>query len=182
MKKSLLWAGLTGLVLVCVVQWLALFSQIWRYEKVVSEGKSYYFEVRPVDPYDPWRGRYVVLGFEQNRAKEEGEKITESKAYALLEEDEQGRARVKTLRAQKPSGGEAFVGVKVGTLDKEGNRRFWFPFDRFYMEEGKAKAAERWLANSKEGEPIVAEVRVLEGKGVIHELFLGEKRLGDILP
>ncbi|MGD9596049.1 MAG: GDYXXLXY domain-containing protein [Wolinella sp.] len=72
-------------------------------------------------------------------AKGKGEKITESKAYALLEEDEQGRARVKTLRAQKPSGGEAFVRVKVGTLDKEGNRRFWFPFDRFYMEEGKPR-------------------------------------------
>ena len=59
--KQLLWA-LFGIV--CFVQVGVIASQIISYERVLKEGEVFYFKVLPLDPYDPFRGRYVTLRFE----------------------------------------------------------------------------------------------------------------------
>ncbi len=57
------------------------------------------------------------------------------------------------------------------------------PFDRFYMEEAKAPAAEAAYRehNRKGAQDAYVIVRVLEGAGVIEDLYVGGKPIEDVV-
>lgn len=40
---------------------------IFEQNQILTEGTAYKFKTRPIDPYDPFRGRYVTLAFEANQ-------------------------------------------------------------------------------------------------------------------
>lgn len=63
MKNYKLILGIVFGVL-CLAQIGVVLFQIMSYEKILKEGESFYFKVLPLDPYDPFRGRYVTLRFE----------------------------------------------------------------------------------------------------------------------
>ena len=53
-------------VLVALMQLFVPANMIWSREKVLNEGKIYKFKTAPIDPNDPFRGKYISLNFEQN--------------------------------------------------------------------------------------------------------------------
>ncbi len=63
MFKAIVWIGFALLV---IVQWLVPGQLIWKKEKVLAEGVTYKFQSAPVDPNDPFRGKYIVLNFKEN--------------------------------------------------------------------------------------------------------------------
>ena len=177
--KQLLWT-LFGIV--CFVQVGVITFQIINYERVLKEGEVFYFKVLPLDPYDPFRGRYVTLRFENtnNAPLAEGEIAGEtSKAYALLEHHEKGD-RIKEIRFKKPVQGDFLeVNVYSTTRAKKGDSNtvyFSLPFDRFYMREDIAPKAEKVL-RARSGVNVKAKLRVREGKGVIEDLMVEQTPL-----
>lgn len=50
--------------LLCVAQWAVPLAMVQRAERTLSEGTAYRFRTAPVDPADPFRGRYVTLDFD----------------------------------------------------------------------------------------------------------------------
>jgi uncharacterized membrane-anchored protein len=183
--KSFFW-GIFGLL--CVIQLGVIGVQIWSYERILKEGEVYYFNVLPLDPYDAFRGRYVTLRFENTQAPiAEGQKSTkyESLGYAILEHQEKFDS-VKEITFLKPQIG-SFLEVNVRdnyfiTTTKNHSSIVYFslPFDRFYLREDRAPQAEK-LLRVRSGVKVKAKLRVLNGKGVIEDLMVGEVPLSSYL-
>ena len=55
------------LVLVCAVQLAVPVAMIARREIALRQGESFRFRCAPVDPVDPFRGRYVDLQFDEQQ-------------------------------------------------------------------------------------------------------------------
>lgn len=181
--KQLLWA-LFGVL--CVVQVVVIALGIMRYERILKEGEVFYFKVLPLDPYDPFRGRYVTLRFENaNKAPlAEGETLEEqTKGYALLEHHEKGD-RIKEIHFKKPVQGDFLeVNVYSTTHAKKGDSNtvyFSLPFDRFYMREDIAPKAEKVL-RIRSGVSVKAKLRVQDGKGVIEDLMVEQTPLSQFV-
>lgn len=169
-----------------LAQWAIPASIIWRYETVLANGKVFKFKTRPVDPYDAFRGRYVALGFtwesaplmDQSRTPESGESM-----FALIENDTNGFARIKGLTFERPPTDDYF-GVNVRYCPSPSNVLIQLPFDRYYMNEKLAPAAETaYREHSRRGgqQDAYATVRVQNGRAVIEELYVAGKPIREFL-
>lgn len=176
----------------CVAQLGVIVFQIMSYERALKEGEVFYLNVLPLDPYDPFRGRYVMLRFDSNATKAplaKGETMQElPKAYALFEHHEANDV-IKEVSFSKPRSGH-FLEVAVNAslqkgrsiykntkMDSADTVYFSLPFDRFYMREELAPKAEKVLRQSS-GVKVRAKLRILEGKGVIEDLMVADTPLG----
>ncbi len=171
-------------LLVCAAQLYTPVSMALRYEDVLSTGTSYRFLVEPIDPADPFKGRYVRLTFPIERGTlsslgasiDKDEFKRKDKAFITLDNNPQGRAVISNILREKPASGD-YIAVKINYLydDKYG---IDLPFDRYYAEEFKAPKIESivWDRNRlREDAPeIIADVRIKEGAGVIAELYVGD--------
>jgi uncharacterized membrane-anchored protein len=172
-------------VLLCVAQLWVTGSGIARYERTLSQGVVYRFESAPVDPEDPFRGRYVRLRF---AAEETALPMQEStghsrKVYAVLGVDDRGFAVFTELLEAAPAEGDyLYVDVQPTWVEKGTVARLSLPFDRYFMEESKAPAAEKAYreATRRGGEAdAFVTVRVLDGLGVIEDLYIRGVAVGD---
>ena len=50
-------------VLLALIQWVLPARMIWEREEVLQIGKEFKFIVEPIDPEDPFKGRYINLNF-----------------------------------------------------------------------------------------------------------------------
>jgi len=198
MPKKILFALMVAAQL-AVPSWM-----IYSMESVIAKGEPWLFKTAPVDPYDLFRGRYVALGFEQGNVNYKGTEIFFSgqKVYALLEKDAEGFARVRDLAVKKPAGVPAasacltarvlyhqFIEYDYTDPEKPVEKKvnvvqIRFPFDRFYMNETKAPEAEALYRRANEAGPASnahAEVRVLNGRAAIRELFVNGRPAAAVL-
>ena len=58
--------------------------------------------------------------------------------------------------------------------------RIDIPFDRFYMDEAKAPRAERIVRNSTRSTNCWVNVRILDGKAVIEDVFAEGQSIRDL--
>lgn len=119
-------------------------SMIWSNEQVIDQGKLMKFRIAPIDPNDPFRGKFIVLDFEENFVhNRNGESYRSGEsAYAVIFEDSLGYAFPYSLHKELPiTEGLDYLQLTVVGSSKEG---FWieYPFNKFYMEESKAPLAE----------------------------------------
>ncbi len=140
-----------------------------------TEGTVYKFKAGPVDPADPFRGRYITLNFEADTFAIAHFKEQEGKVlYALPGRNADGFAKIKNVTFTVPKSGDY---IKVDSWYYTGYNNTLhldLPFDRYYMEESKAPEAELLYAEyaaQKDGLPVYGEVAVKGGiavlKGVI---------------
>lgn len=151
---------------------------IARYEHVLTEGKIYRFKLKPYDPYDAIRGRYIRLAFENDTVSTADEYEYGDVAYVTIE-NKKGMAELKNIYRQPP-GGNNYVKVEAGYNDHSrlnGKERHpqdvKFPFDRYFVNEniaGKVEEAARKALNTKD---CFAEVAVYDGKAVVKGVFIG---------
>jgi len=180
--------------LLCAVQVGVIVFQIMSYERILKEGEVFYLKVSPLDPYDPFRGRYVTLRFDTATkaplAKGEAMEVL-PKAYAIFEHSDQNDS-IKEIRFTKPHSGN-FLEVTVNVLKQKGRLEykntkmdpsdtvyFSLPFDRFYMREALAPKAEKVLRQNS-GITVKAKLRILEGKGVIEDLMVADTPLSQFV-
>ncbi len=162
----------------CLLQLVVPASMIHKRETTLRHGEVFKFRTAPVDPYDAFRGRYVALNYEQSTISGDwptGEYRRGRIAYAVLERDAEGFARIMDVRLDPP-GNPMFLKVRVGWVS--GNRlTLRLPFDRYYMDEFDAPVAEReFMWRRDRGERTAyALTRVHRGFGVIEELVVEEK-------
>lgn len=119
---------------------------IFNSEKIYREGKEFLFRTAPIDPTDPFRGKYIVLSFEETSARVSnavdwnyGDPV-----YVNLGTNERGFATIQSLSKDKPEKSEDYVKAYVSYVsgDSAAHVTIRYPFDRFYMEESKAYGAE----------------------------------------
>ena len=66
MKKIII---VPAFIIMVLLQLYVPAKMILGKEKVLAEGNEFMFKTAPVDPSDPFRGKYIVLTFEENSAQ-----------------------------------------------------------------------------------------------------------------
>ena len=140
------------LLLICfmVLQLLAPGYLIFRNYDTLGTGESYKFNVRPYDPYDPFRGRYVALNANERTYY----------TYAVLERDAQGYAIISPFSSDRvPVSGVYAKNLKL---------------DRYYMNESMAPIAERIQRSLSNDDIMYLLVKVKRGHYVIEGLYIND--------
>jgi uncharacterized membrane-anchored protein len=150
-------------------------TMILQRERTLRDGRAYRFRTQPVDPYDAFRGRYVALRLEPNMVP--GTNFAAgTTVYVTLAEGPDGFVQLTGASRERPVG-QDYLKVKAGWSNS-----VRLPFDRFYMEEKAAPAAERaYREHSRQGgaRDAYVIVRVLDGRGVIENLYVGGQPIAD---
>jgi len=168
-------------VLMVLMQWFVPSKMIWDREVILKYGQEYLFECQPIDPNDPFRGKYITLRFSASNTSipdscsyERGQKI-----YLDFEKDDQGFAKISTIKREAPSNIEntLIANVEMISGNKGASNRLLYieyPFERFYMEESKAKPAEDLYRTSARDTSSVtyAVVMIKDGVGVIKDVMI----------
>lgn len=166
---------LAAFVLLALLQLGVVFYMVWHWEDVAQNGRVVHLAVKPVDPYDLLRGRYIDLNFGELKVAtdvpfENGEKV-----YAVFEEENE-RVKITAVSRTKPDNQE-YVNAKVSYYNSKANTvQVMVPFKRYYMPEELAPLAEK-LYNRRAINDGVARLRVKNGDAVIEEIYFGDKTI-----
>ena len=153
-------------------------SMIWKRQRILREGRVWKFRTAPTDPVDILRGRYLTLRFTAERSpRAEPLPYGEITAFVSLKEDAEGFAVVDEVSSEPRRGDNIIRAQNYGFFDKRVQLRF--PFDRFWVNEGDAIAAENaYQAHKDDG---YVTVRVGDGDAAIEELYLAGEPLREYL-
>jgi len=187
-KHSLIFLGL-----IVLIQLAVPYSLIQKKEKIMQEGNICRFLIRPIDPADPFQGRYVRLAYLHDYIpwQEDAELDVSYKGrmYAIIETGEDGFDRFTGWSLERPTGGTyletRYLGgyVQWHQYPEHGSTykglRIDIPFDRFYMDEAKAPRAEGLARTATRSTNCWASVRILNGKAVIEDVFAEGRSLRD---
>ncbi len=139
-----------GFIVMLLLQWSLPGKMIFDQQLAVNQGIPYKFKTEPIDPSDPFRGKYVWLNYEI------GSFISNdtiwphgADLYVYLETGEDGFAKVSQISKKELNIELDYVKTKVDYAFKK-EVHFSLPFDRFYMEESKAFEAEIAMASANQ--------------------------------
>jgi len=175
---------------VCLVQLAVPASLIAKHEQTRSAGTPYRFQAAPVDPNDPYRGKYVALRYAVEREPvpfaDQGFVYMgyNRRVYAELGTGPDGYARLVKVHDERPAGVD-YIDVFTRHLAEraQGDNaaptaiHVQLPFDRYYLPEDVAPQVEAAYieAARKAQSNTWAEVRVRDGHGALVGLFLDGK-------
>lgn len=174
-------------ILVAIMQLYVPAKMIIDREDVLATGKEFKFKMAPVDPNDPFRGKYITLRYKEDRVQLQSENDWKRNEviYVLLSTDKDGYATIRSVSKIKPAGDQDFVKAKVDYFmnDENKNLIIAYPFDRFYMEESKAPAVEKVYNESLRDTTQVAYalVNIKQGDAVIKDVLINGIPLQEIV-
>ena len=153
-------------------------QMILHQENILSQGKIMKFKTQPVDPSDPFRGKYINLNFEADEVV-----ITNKKNYregetvfAILDNDSLGYAKINAISKIKPSKSIIFLKTKIDHFDYNDSTivNLSLPFAKFYMNEHKAQTAENLYSQSAREikNTTCAVVSILDGDATITDVLI----------
>lgn len=163
-------------------------KMIWDSESTIKDGKAYKFRTQPVDPYDPFRGKYIDLRYEVERKTYDitGLTVNElynlNKAYAIIEVKPDGYAEITKLTVDKQSISGDYIEVKIRSRRKD-KITIDLPFDRYYMGESIAKPTEVYVQEARRDSSInvYGIITIKDGKGVLTEVMINERPIADVV-
>ncbi len=173
-------------IIVALVQIFVPAQMIFNQEKIIDTGVAYKFKTQPIDPSDPFRGKYIVLNYEVDTFKTSdslwnyGEDV-----YVYLNQDSLGFAQVNQVSKFELKGHKDYVMAEVNWYNRnEAELHFNLPFDRYYMEETKAYDAELAVRNSQRDSvpnSAYALVYVKEGEAVLDDVIINQVSIKDFV-
>lgn len=168
-------------VVMCIAQLAIPGKMIFDHEWLISNGTPYKFITQPIDPSDPFRGKYITLSFTANHVYDTAEWSSGEPVNVVFKTDSVGFATVDYLTSDEPDG--PFLHTSINYVDSGDEVYFDLPFDRFYMEESKAKPAEDAYvqANRDTARICYGLVRMGRGKAVITDVLIDEKSVTELI-
>jgi hypothetical protein len=159
-------------------------SMIRGHEAALEEGLLVKFRCAPVDPYDPFRGRYVALALDIDEiAHPQGKQLPFRMVpvYVQVTTDDEGFAVIQDVTLERPDTPHYFRARGRGSSGARVD--LTIPFNRFYMNEAKAPAAERAYRDSTRGESsdTYIVVGILDGYSAIEDLYLDGRPVNETL-
>lgn len=172
------------LAVVALAQLYVPYHMIRAQELVLAHGTRVKFWAGPIDPSDPFRGRYVRLSFERGympHPKQTQLPLGQHEAYVVVQADPEGYAELVDITLEAPKVPNYFD-AKI-QVNREGMVHINYPFNRFYMEESAAPRAERvyWEQRQEGRRDTYVVVRVLDGAAVIEDLYVNDMPIYDYL-
>jgi uncharacterized membrane-anchored protein len=170
----------------CLAQWFVPGQMISDRERVLREGKTYKFKTEPIDPSDPFRGKYITLNFEERSVEVLDPKEWERAGDIYVSiADSAGFARITKASMYEPEGID-YIKAKIAWVDSyQPPYHVWiqYPFDRFYVEESKASKAERVSRVTRNDSTTVvyAVVCVLDGTAALKDVMINDRSIADVV-
>ncbi|MFK8060561.1 MAG: GDYXXLXY domain-containing protein [Polaribacter sp.] len=173
-------------LMVALAQIAAPTKMIYDQEKTIEIGKPYKFLTQPLDPNDPFRGKFVRLNYEIRRFKTQDSIWNRNEEIFVYLKDSLGFAKIETVSKEKLPIKNDYVKAKAIYYKKYNNTlEFNLPFDRFYMEESKAKPAEDLVRRNRRDSinlnTTYALVYVDKGNFVLHNVFINDIPIKDTI-
>jgi uncharacterized membrane-anchored protein len=156
-------------------------------EDVLQSGVAYKFRTAPIDPNDPFRGKYVALNFSDNTFEMDSDQDWESgqPIFVMLENDPNGFAKIQSVSQEKPSNDEDFLKANVSFISGDKNQilNIYYPFDRYYMEESKAEKAEEIYLESQidTNQVAYALVHIKNGHAVLKDVMINDTSIREMV-
>jgi len=178
---------LSVFILVALAQLYVPAKMILDREEILETGTEYKFSTAPIDPNDPFRGKYIILSYKDNvvAVKDEKSWATGETVYVSLVKDEAGFAKIASVSKEKPSENKDFVKAEVSAVSSDGTNKLtlYYPFDRYYMEESKAYDAEIIYAESAQDSTQIAYalVSIKEGEAVLKDVLINGTPIKEIV-
>jgi len=168
-------------VFMCLAQLAIPGKMIWDSERVVTEGTLYKFRTQPVDPSDPFRGKYITLNFLADHGYDTAKWSSGEDVNVVFGTDSAGFATVSQLTRTEPEG--PYLHTTIYYVDNDSDVHFNIPFTRFYMEESKAMPAEQYYNESTRDSASVCYglVRIGRGNAVITDVFIDNRSIVDLV-
>ena len=171
-------------IVVALIQLFVPTKMILDREGILANGKEYKFKTAPIDPTDPFRGKYITLNFSERSISLDTTETWKSDEtiYVHLTEDQEGFAKIQGISKKKPSKEIGFVKAKVKYARRyaDQNVEITYPFERYYMEESKAYDAERFTRRriqTDSNQVVYAVVRILDGESVLQDVMVNGKKI-----
>ncbi|TPN86708.1 GDYXXLXY domain-containing protein [Aquimarina algicola] len=172
-----------GFIVLALIQLVVPFKMMHDSENVITSGTPYKFKTRPIDPTDPFRGKYITLQYKMRYFITSDTTFTSLTTFApgddirvYIKNDQAGFAVVDTISKKPLDMNTDFVMAKV-TDSYKGKVMFELPFTRFYMEETKAYDAElayRKANRRRLRKKVYSLVYVKDGKSVLDNVFIDD--------
>ncbi len=171
-------------LLLAVIQLFIPIRMVVLQERTLQKGVPYKFRTAPVDPNDPFRGKYITLRFEaeQYETQDTTPWQKHEKVFVFLSKDRQGFASIEQISRKPPLDETDYFQATVSYISLYGSRAqidLRFPFDRYYMEETKAPEAEEAYRSALQNrqDDIYALVYVKNGKTVLDDVRIGDRSI-----
>lgn len=168
------WVMAALFLLLAIVQLWVPLNMVSQYETVLRQGEIYRFRVGPVDPYDPFRGRYLALDIYAAQVPQPAGKALRPghEVYALLRRNDAGFAEIVALRDSPPPQSDY---IRTTVKRREAQAVVLnLPFDRYYITEPLAFDAEQAFREQQAREDPVpyVRVRVKDGAAALEDLYV----------
>jgi uncharacterized membrane-anchored protein len=174
-------------IFVALVQLYIPAKMILHKENVLKTGTEYKFKTAPIDPIDPFRGKYIILTYKETTVDipngqdwMEGETI-----YVSFMTDDNGFAKIKSISKKKPTDNHVFLKTKVSFVSGNSFNKLTidYPFDRYYMEESKATDAELTYRQIQRDTSRItyALVSIKDGDAVLKDVFIDGTSIREIV-
>lgn len=179
--------ALSVFILIALVQLAVPAKMILDREDILKNGTEYKFKTAPVDPGDPFRGKYITLWYEENLVEIQTDEdwVPGETVFVLLTTDDKGFAAVHSVAKEEPDANRDYVKAKVRFFFSNGSNRLRidYPFDRYYLEESKAYGAELAYRESQMDttRTAYALVNIKEGEAVIKDVLIDEIPISEIV-
>lgn len=176
-KASMVFMIFAGAIF--IIQWLVPAMMIVGQEVVLDKGQEIKIECQPIDPYDPFRGRYVRIRLNLTLPEDmklPDEFYEQQRVFAHLVADEEGFVEVSKITAEEPE----------NVLYVRGNKPRWrnafeLGLDRYYMNEKLAPEAEKIVRNNiREDSTVWASLKVWQGRAVLTGIFVDGVPIEDL--
>jgi uncharacterized membrane-anchored protein len=178
---------LSVFILVAIVQLYVPAKMILDREDILDTGKEYKFKTEPIDPNDPFRGKYITLRYEEDmiEIQNEADWLSGEIIYVFLAPDNKGFAKIQSVSKENQTNNQDFLKAKVNYVTGNGSNQLTidYPFDRYYMEESKAYDAELTYRESQLDTTQIAYavVSIKDGEAVLKDVLINGVPLREIV-
>ena len=185
--------AVTVFILTCLAQLFVPAKMIFDREDILNSGTEYKFRTEPLDPNDPFRGKYITLRYTDNvfPVDSPGYWADKGEIYVQLKKDEDGFAIIENIWEEAPDKGDYVIAkvsrnIAASTLFDPTHKKsitIQYPFNRFYMEEYKAPDAEKTYREAARdtGQTTYALVNIKDGEAVLKDVMIDGKSIKDIV-
>lgn len=188
MNNRRIWFVFFGIM--ALAQLAVPLSMISRSERTISEGHEFWFRTAPVEPYDPLRGKYMTLSFDDvnwtdSTAGGWGHQDEGSDIFIVLQVDSEGFAIPAMITREPPVHTMDYVVAKLAYISEDSltTLHISYPFTRFYMVEEKSSDAEQiyWDSNRSDTNSVTyAVVMVQSGQSVLTDVSIDGVSIRDL--
>lgn len=174
-------------ILIALVQLYVPVKMILVREAILNQGTAYKFKTEPIDPNDPFRGKYISLRYEEDRIQVQNEADWQGGevVYVLLTTDSEGYVKIQSAAKEPPTNEQDYLKTKVSYVSSNGSNQLTidYPFNRYYMEESKAYDAELTYRESQldTNQIAYALVNIKGGEAVLKDVLINDVPIREIV-